>query len=154
MNCTGTASGSADDPDAGMAEPDAGMRSFNYFEGCLTQVDTTAVGEGEDAGSFLQRCANVVNCSLSTRCGLVDAGPADAGGAELPCYCGEQERAACESEGPTSNAPCADAWQEAAGTETSAELFERLTDLSYPIGWAKGVLDCYVEKCAAECLAR
>jgi cysteine-rich repeat protein len=138
--------------DDGNVDPNAVLREYNYAAGCLTAIDRLSAAPSSDS-AFLQECADVVNCSLRSGCGLKRFVEGDLG-PEVACYCGEQSLGDCQSKGPTQDSPCATQWLAAGRTQSNTQMFERFNDLSYPVGWARFLLECYTKQCADVCVPK
>jgi hypothetical protein len=67
------------------------------------------------------------------------------------CYCGSRVADQCEAMGPGDDSPCKDQVFSATRTNQPDQVSVRLSDLSYPSGWAYYLGLCDLESCKAEC---
>jgi cysteine-rich repeat protein len=118
----------------------------DWIAGCfLGQPPSDLVPELDP--QFAQDCIDVVDCARRTGCGFDPALPP-----AIDCYCGGVSVDACNLNGPSADAPCADEWRAATRGATNTDVLVRVSDISVPSGWAYYLMLCDREYCAAECV--
>jgi cysteine-rich repeat protein len=122
----------------------AGDDQMNLVDGCLNKVNATFAEAGD--ADFIQQCVDLVNCALAKRCGLA------AGEQPSQCYCGSSSVDSCATDGPADDSPCLREFQAAARSERHRDVYNRFTDIAFPLGWAYFLLECYGTKCAETCV--
>ncbi|HVZ32743.1 MAG TPA: hypothetical protein VG963_09975 [Polyangiaceae bacterium] len=120
----------------------------DLVKGCFEQIDTE-FGAAAGDPTFLQQCKDIVTCAEVNGCGFGPrAEPSD-------CYCGSASPDQCASSGPASDALCRKQWEDGARSTSVMTLFERFTDVTYPVGWAYALIQCENEFCSqAGCAPR
>lgn len=123
----------------------ANYSGIDLVRGCFAEIDTS-YGAPEGDPDFIQQCIDVVNCALTAGCGF------DEQKTPAACYCGSNTLADCTTEGASADAPCLPEFQAASKTTVNADIFNRFSDLSYPVGWAYFLIECYARECAEVCV--
>lgn len=116
---------------------------LNAYGGCLKMIDTIDNADPSDP-MFLQSCMDVLNCAYRTDCAYGLDGVAK-------CYCGTATTDDCIKNGPAADAQCVAEVRTASRATTNDEVTERLSSLTYPIGWAFFLLQCDRDSCSTQC---
>jgi cysteine-rich repeat protein len=122
-----------------------GVPGYDVVAGCFDAGATgssvrTNFGAIFDA-LFIQNCVDAVNCSFANNCAY------DTTNIVNPCYCGAISVDTCNVSGPTATAPCRAQWEAATRGPTNTDVLLRISDTTYPSGWAYNVLECDATLC-------
>jgi cysteine-rich repeat protein len=122
-----------------------GVPGYNVVAGCFDAGATgtqarTDFGAAFDA-SFVQNCVDAVNCAYVHDCAY------DVANIVNPCYCGAISVDTCNVSGPVAGAPCRAQWEAATRGPTNTDVLLRISDTTYPSGWAYNVLECDATQC-------
>jgi hypothetical protein len=121
------------------------VESVDVVSGCFEKVNPDAGADADDA-TFIPQCIEMVNCGLRNDCWFdKDAGVEG-------CYCGSASKATCMTTGPAEGAPCVSQWRAATRASSNADVWNNMADFKYPLNWGYKLLECYRDKCAAQCV--
>jgi cysteine-rich repeat protein len=122
-----------------------GVPGYDVVAGCFDSGGTgtqarTDFGAAFDA-TFIQNCVDAVNCSYANDCAY------DVANIVNPCYCGAISVDTCNVSGPAAGAPCRAQWEAATRGPTNTDVLLRISDTTYPSGWAYSLLECDAMHC-------